>query len=349
MLAGLGLATSAQANLPSAGQRAGESPGSGLTGGVGIGTLAGTPPAPRAGSAPSAAPAAPAPPALAGTAAPAVSAPDPTVSGSPSPAANKELGRELPALIRASEKQLVAIENTLISLREEMSRLRQLARHPCDEPSTPRAQLFAHVRRDVSSRGLSRIELDTPSVPGGGLAQLRLPLAVENGRELCVLGYWEVGRSLGQITAGVEGETAACLSQPAQCPELDQYGNAEDARDDGKTPRTRLRIRVPAHEPWQRAALSSLPGSPHVPLLRRLFSSPALLNVAVYERRGDDWRLLSAGRLDAPIRGRFTSGLLVLALVAIFYVLLARAVKRGGSDGSVPLETQVLSAPKTKR
>ena len=305
-------------------------------------------------SAASAGPAAASPaPATVPSATPSTAFPSPSAqapaAGGDAAAFGKDSGAALPTLIKNSEKQLVAIENTLLSLRDEMSRLRQIVRHPCDEPMASREQLINRVRRDVSGRGLGRIELDTPSVPGGGLAQLRLPLAVENGKELCVIGYWEIGRSLAQPAPGIEAETATCQSQPAQCPELEQYGNAEDARDEAKTPRTRLRIRVPAHEPWERSALSALPGSAPEAAWRRVFSSPALLNVAVYERRGDDWRLLSAGRLDAPIRGRFTSGLLVLALVALFYFLLARAVKRGGSDGSLPLETQVVQGAKPRR
>lgn len=276
--------------------------------------------------------------------APAPASTDPA-STDPAPPAQ---GKDLPALLKTSEKQLVAIENTLLSLRDEMSRLRSMARHPCDEPSVQRETLLSRVRRDVSSRGLGRIELDTPSVPGGGLAQLRLPISIENGKEMCVLGYWEIGDPLAASARSLEADVAACTAQPALCPELEQYGNAEDSRDEGKTPRTRLRIRVPAHEPWERRSLDAQPKGARVPVWRTIFSSPALLNVVVYERRGDDWRLVSAGRLPAPIRGRFASGLLVLCLVAIFYALLARAVKRGGSDPAIPLEVQVAPGSKPK-
>jgi hypothetical protein len=245
--------------------------------------------------------------------------------------------RDLPNLIKTSEKQLSAIEVTLTSLREEMARLRQQVRHPCDEPNFNRPLLLNRLRRDVASRGMGRVELETPSVPGGGLAQLKLPVAVDGGKELCVIGFWEIGRGLSDVISW-EAETSVCTTHPTLCPEIEQYGNAQDNREEDKTPRTRLRIRVPAHEPWERSgqALQHAGGAP--PLWRHIFSSPALLHVGVYERRGDEWRLISAGRLDAPIRGRLASGLVVLLLVGIFYYLLARAVRRGGGDSPVPLE-----------
>lgn len=258
----------------------------------------------------------------------------PAAPGTPEPAVGI---RDLPNLIKTSEKQLSAIEVTLTSLREEMARLKQQVRHPCDEPTFNRTLLLNRLRRDVASRGLGRVELETPSVPGGGLAQLKLPVAVDGGKELCVIGFWEIGRGLRDVVSW-EPETSVCTTHPTLCPEIEQYGNAQDNREEDKTPRTRLRIRVPAHEPWERSgqALQHIGGAP--PLWRHVFSSPALLHVGVYERRGDEWRLISAGRLDAPIRGRLASGLVVLLLVGIFYYLLARAVKRGGGDSPLPLE-----------
>ncbi len=286
----------------------------------------------------------PAPPASQPPPAPAVAPPSAT---SDTAAAPGTAARDLAALLKVSEKQLAALEHTVLGIKEQMSSLRQVVRHPCDEPSSQRRPLLQRVRSDVSGRGFGRVELDTPSVPGGGLAQLRLPISVEPGKELCVLGYWEIGRPLGPLSADLPDELGPC-ADPKLCPELEQYGNAEENREEGKAARTRLRIRVPAHEPWEKS-LSALPGSPRVPIWRQLISSPALLNVAVYERRGDDWRFVSAGRLDAPIRGRLTSGLIVLTLVALFYYLLASAVKRGGGDASLPLETQVAPSPKSKR
>ncbi len=330
------------------------------TSGAAVAGLIETTPAPSAGVAPAGPPAAPAPtPAPTGvhgptvptaTASPTAATPSAPPAHASGPAPSSETpttARDLPNLIKTSEKQLAAIEGTLTSLREEMARLRQQTRHPCDEPIANRPLLVSRVRRDVASRGMGRIELETPSVPGGGLAQLRLPIAVDSGREQCVIGYWELGRLLSDNT-GWEAETAACVGSPGLCPEIEQYGNAQDNREDDKTPRTRLRIRVPAHEPWEPSDLARQHPESAAPLWRRLFSSPAVLNVAVYERRGDDWRLISGGRLDAPIRGRLASGLVVLALLAIFYYLLARAVRRGGGDSTVPLEVSV-SGAKPKR
>lgn len=303
-----------------------------------------------AASAGGGAPAVPAPslPANAG-ATPSPTAATGSGGSGPSSADATPAAKELSSLLKASEKQLQAIENTLLSLREDMSRLRQQVRHPCDEPSLSRSQIMTRVRRDLASRGLSRIELDTGSVPGGGLAQLRLPISIENGKEICVIGYWEIGRTLASLSPSQEAELAPCLADPTLCPELEQYGNAEDSRDEGKTPRTRLRVRVPAHEPWQSGSLAHSDGGVLAPLWQRVFSSPARLNVALYEHRGDDWRLVSTGRLDAPIRGRFTSGLLVLLLVALFYYSVAQAVKRGSNDGSVAADLPIHAARRPKR
>lgn len=318
--------------------------------GVAIAGLLDAPaPAGSTTSAPAAATPAPAaahaPTPAAATAPPAATSPPPasaTPAAAPASADAPASSRDLPNLIKTSEKQLAAIEGTLTSLREEMARIKQQVRHPCDEPIAHRSLLLNRVRRDVASRGLGRIELETSSVPGGGLAQIKLPVAVDGGKELCVIGYWEMGRTLTDPSTW-DADTALCVNQPALCPEIEQYGNAQDSRDDDKAARTRLRIRVPAHEPWQRTGYA-LPATGSQPLWRHIFSSPALLNVGVYERRGDDWRLVSAGRLDAPIRGRLASGLVVLFLLGLFYYLLARAVRRGGGDSPVPLEVSTAGA-----
>lgn len=279
-------------------------------------------------------------------------------AGGPSPAVSSDGGsttnRDLAGLIQASEKQLTVVEKTLAALRTQLARLGQQVRHPCDEPASDRAEFYKRIRRDVATRGMGRIELETPSLPGGGLAQLRLPVSYEIGKELCVIGYWELGQqgdvpppakaapSAAGETAStsaeqglspgarvrLEAEVGPCTDQADRCPELLQYGNAEELKSEGKQTRTRLRIAVPAHEPWDWLQLGPVASDPGLlQTWHRMFATPALLNVVVYERKGDDWKLLSAGRLNAPIRGQLASGILVLLLVALFYYLIARAVR----------------------